>query len=156
MTISAELSFWIGVVGTLFGILGTGISIYQWAVINENKKRRQEIQFVLAGVGNLALSKVQAWNNQLSLLPRPKEETELEIFRVHSHARDDLAEIHSLASALEGTIDSECSATSALLKKGIEQNELNNKLQSVGLQNPTHPINMPRQGSEAENEKNKQ
>ena len=145
MEIIESVSFWIGAIGTLAGILGLGIAIYQWAIINESKKRRQEIQFVLAGVGNLALSKVQAWNNQINLLPHPKEDAELDIFRVHSNARDDFLEISGLVTALEGTIDSETSATTSLLEKSIKQGELNNKLQSVGLENPTHPNNMKAQ-----------
>ncbi|MBX3640499.1 MAG: hypothetical protein KF888_08300 [Nitrosomonas sp.] len=145
MQISAEISFWIGIIGTLVGVIGLGITIYHWAISNENKKRKREIQFILAGVGNLALSKAQAWNNQIGLLPKPKGDVDLETLRVHSKARDDLTEIHSLVSALEGTIDSECSATISLLEKCIKQNELNNKLQTVGLQNPTHPNNQNKQ-----------
>ena len=61
MEISASTSFWIGAIGTLVGILSVGIAIYQWAVLNEAKKRRHEIQFILAGVGHLALSKCQSW-----------------------------------------------------------------------------------------------
>ena len=141
MQISAEVSLWIGIIGTLAGVGGLGFAIYQWAVLSQSKKRRQEIQFLLAGVGHLALAKVQAWNNQISLLPRPNEDQDLQVFRIHEHAKDDLAEIYSLVSALEGTIDSEKSATTALLKKNIEQNELNNKLQEIGLKNPTHPNN---------------
>jgi len=143
MEISPAVSFWVGVIGTVVGIVGCGIAIYQWAIINENKKRRQENQFLLAGIGHLALSKMQAWNNQIRLLPRPNSDEELEIFRIHTSARDDLGEVYSLASALEGTIDSRTSATTALLEKGMRQAELNNKLQEIGLQNPTRPKNPP-------------
>jgi len=43
MNISAEVSFWVGVAGLLIGIIGLGIAIYQWAVLNESKKRKKEI-----------------------------------------------------------------------------------------------------------------
>jgi len=123
----------------LVGIISAGIAIYQWTVMNENKKRRQEIQFALAGVGSLALSKVQAWNNQISLLPRRNSNEDLEICRVYSNARDDLMEVSSLTNALEGTIDSDFSASNALMEKGIRHAELNNKLQTISLQNPNLP-----------------
>ncbi|MDV6347094.1 hypothetical protein R2083_06145 [Nitrosomonas sp. Is35] len=137
MEISASASFWIGMIGTLVGVLSGGIAVYQWAVINEAKKRRHEIQFILAGVGHLVLSKCQSWNNQIALLARPETADGLGIFRVHVSARDDMNEIHSLVTALEGTIDSSSSASKALLQKSIEQAKLNNELQETALKNPT-------------------
>lgn len=137
MEISATTSFWIGAVGTVVGILSAGIAVYQWAVLNEAKKRRNEIQYILAGVGHLALSKCQSWNNQIALLARPENADGLSIFRVHASARDDLMQIHSLVTALEGTIDSESSASRALLQRAIDQVKLNNELQETALRNPT-------------------
>lgn len=137
MEISESMSFWIGVIGTFMGILSTGIAIYQWAVINETKKRRHEIQFILAGVGHLVLGKCQSWDNQIGLLARPETANDLGIFRAYASVRDDLIEIKNLVSALEGTVDSNSSASIALLQKGIEQAKLNNELQEIALKNPT-------------------
>ena len=137
MEISATVSFWIGIVGIIVGLIGLGIAIYQWAVIDESKKQLVKIQYTLAGVGTLALAKVQAWNNQASLLPKLETNEDLAMLRVHSNARDDLMEISSLVSALEGSIDPESSATTTLLEKAINQGKLNNELQKIGLENPT-------------------
>jgi hypothetical protein len=60
------------IISLLVGIIGTGIAIYQWAVLNESAKRKKEIQFLLAGVSNISLAKQQAWINQISLLKIPK------------------------------------------------------------------------------------
>ncbi len=137
MEVSESTSFWIGVVGTLVGVISAGIAIYQWAVINEAKKRRHEIQFILAGIGHLALSKCQAWDNQIALLTKPGSIEDLKVFQVHVSAKDDLIEIHSLVTALEGTIDPDSSASKSLLHKSIEQAKLNNELQEAALRNPT-------------------
>ena len=63
MSQSEWFSVILGVVGLLVGTIGTGIVIYQTAVINESRKRRAEFQFLLAGISNLALSKSQSWIN---------------------------------------------------------------------------------------------
>ena len=128
-------------IGLIVGIIGTAIAIYQFAVINENKKRKAEMQFLLAGIGNIALSKQQTWNNQISWLPNPQNPVELENVRIHTRARDDFIEISSLVSALEGAIDIDSSASTKMLERSIEDGELNNKLQTVSLENPTHPNN---------------
>ncbi len=123
------------------GIIGTAIAIYQAAVLKERKKRDAQLQYLLAGIGNSALTKSQAWINQINLLPQPTNESELSVFRVHARARDDLSEIHNLAAALEGVIDSEGSAITSMLKKIAEQGELNNKIQEIGLRNPSKAKN---------------
>lgn len=123
--------------GLLVGIIGTGVAIYQWAILNVTKKREEELQFLLAGISHAALSKQQAWINQISLLPPPKNEVDLSIIRIHARARDDLSEIHAVVSALEGTINTESSAITAMLEKTLKQGELNNKIQEVALANPT-------------------
>ena len=66
MEISSVVSFWIGVSGTLVGIIGTGIAIYQWAVLNETNKRKSELQYILAGINNAALQKQVSWQNQIN------------------------------------------------------------------------------------------
>ena len=119
------------------GIIGAAIAIYQTAVLNERKKRDTQLQYLLAGISNAALSKMQAWINQISFLPHPSDESDLAILRVHARAKDDLSEIHNLAAALEGVIDSDSSAITSLLKKIAEQGEINNKIQEIGLNNPT-------------------
>lgn len=125
----------------LVGIVGTGIAIYQWGVLNEAKKRRQELQYLLAGVSHAAMSKAQAWINQISLIPPPASHEDLAFLRIHGRARDDLMEIHNLVSALEGTIDPDSSAITAILQKTLKQGELNNEIQRVALENPNRVQN---------------
>ena len=127
----------IGIVGLVVGLIGTGIALYQWGVMNEAKKRRHELQYLLAGISHTSLLKSQAWLNQLNLYPAPQNEVDLNLRRTLVRAKDDLAEIHSLVAALEGAIDSEESATTTILKKTLEQGQLNNQIQQVGLENPT-------------------
>lgn len=129
------------VISLCVGIIGTAIAIYQTAVINESKKRHRELQFLLAGISNIALAKHQSWINQGNWLPEPVGDHEKQLYRIHARARDDFAEIANTVSALEGTIDSESSAITAMLEKGIKQVQLNNELQNEGLKNPTLPNN---------------
>lgn len=89
------------IIMSVVGVLGTSISIYQWAVLNESKKRRFELQFLLAGIHQLSLSKQMEWNNQISSLPKPQNDKDLEIFRIHARARDNLIEIGQTITALE-------------------------------------------------------
>jgi len=128
-------------ISLLVGIIGTGIAIYQWAVLNESKKRKKEIQFLLAGVSNISLAKQQAWINQISLLNSPQDPEQLAHARSCFRARDDLGEIQSLVAALEGSIDSDSSATTAILQKTLTDSQLNNKIQEEALKNPTLPKN---------------
>ena len=124
-------------IGLLVGIIGTAISIYQAAQLRERKKRNIELQYLLAGISNSALSKQQAWINQMSIALPPQTEDDLKLLRIQARARDDLSEIHSLVSALEGVMDAEGSAITSMLEKNIKQSQLNNKLQEVGLANPS-------------------
>jgi hypothetical protein len=126
-------------ISLLAGIIGTGIAIYQWAVLNESKKRKKEIQFLLAGISNLSLAKQQSWINQISLLNSPQDPEQLAHARSCFRARDDLGEIQSLVTALEGSIDSDCSATTAILGKTLDQTRLHNQIQEESLKNPTLP-----------------
>lgn len=113
------------------GIIGTAIAIYQWAIINESKKRSAELQYLLAGISQMALSKHQAWNTQIRINPQPKNEHDLKVMQVQSRARDDFMGIHALVSALEGTINIETSAITAMMEKTLKQGEVNNKIQQV-------------------------
>jgi hypothetical protein len=70
MVISETVSLWVGGIGTLVGIISAGIAIYQWAVINEGKKRKSELQYILAGINNAAIQKQLAWQNQINTLPK--------------------------------------------------------------------------------------
>lgn len=127
------------VIFSIVGVIGTAVAIYQWAVLNESKKRRHELQFLLAGIHQLAISKQIEWNNQMSFLPKPQSDKDLEILRIHARARDNLMEISSAITALESVIDTDSSAIYAMLEKTLKQTELNNRIQTEGLKNPTIP-----------------
>jgi hypothetical protein len=87
----AELfSLIVGVIGLVVGIVGICFAVYQTAVINETKKQRVRLQYLLAGVSNLALSKAQAWINQSSLIAQADTSSNLDIARVIIRAKDDL------------------------------------------------------------------
>lgn len=123
------------------GVLGAVAAIYQYAVLKEREKRNAQLQYLLAGISNAALSKTQAWLNQMSFLPQPTSEADFAIFRVYARAKDDLSEIHNLAAALEGVIDENGSAITSLLKKIAEQGKINNEIQEISLKNPTRAKN---------------
>jgi len=142
----------IGIVGMLLGLVGTGIALYQWGVLNEAKKRRHELQYLLAGVSNIALMKSQGWINQLNSYPSPQSASDVALLRILLRARDELTEIHGLVSALEGAIDSDESATTAILRKTLEQGRINNEIQQTALENPTRARDIP----EVRNEQNEQ
>lgn len=131
----------IGWVLSIIGVFGTGIAIYQWAILNESKKRRRELQFLFAGIHQFTLSKQMEWNNQISLLPNPQDDKDIEVRKVHIRARDNLMAIGNAITALESVIDTDSSAISAILEKTIKQVELNNRLQTEGSKNPTIPSN---------------
>src|SRR5690554_2872300 len=103
--------------GLIGGLIGTGIAIYQWAVINESKKRKNELQYILAGINASAIQKQTAWQNQIALLQPPKTPEEWKIAQLCVRARDDVTEMANLTSALEGTIDTENSAIVSMMDK---------------------------------------
>lgn len=105
------------ILGLVVGIIGTVIAVYQTAVINEGKKRKNELQYLLAGINAVANLKQQAWQNQISLLQTPQTPEEREIVKLSIRARDDANEIGGLTSALEGTIDTENSAILTMMDK---------------------------------------
>ena len=137
MEISSTVSFWIGVSGTIVGIIGTGIAIYQWAVLNETNKRKSELQYILAGINNAALQKQVSWQNQMNTLPKFESPEDWEKGRLYLRAKDDMGEIASLAVALEGAIDIKNSAIGKMMEQSIEMVRKNNELQNEGLKNPT-------------------
>ncbi|MBU2969071.1 hypothetical protein KO527_06900 [Pseudoalteromonas sp. C2R02] len=104
------------ILGLIFGVIGTGIAIYQTAVINESKKRKHELQYLLAGINAAANQKQMAWQNQISML-NPTTKEEFEVAQVYVRARDDITEVATLSSALEGTIDSNNSAILSMMDK---------------------------------------
>jgi hypothetical protein len=136
MVISDTVSFWFGGIGTLVGVIGLVIAIYQWAVINEGKKRKSELQYILAGINNATIQKQVAWQNQINTLPKLESQQDWEMGRLYLRARDDFAELASLTIALEGTIDIDNSAISAMMDKSIDIVKKNNFLQTEGLKNP--------------------
>lgn len=150
MEISATVSFWIGAIGTLVGIISAGIAVYQWAMINESNKRKSELQYLLAGINNAAIQKQMAWQNQINTLPKFESPQDWEMGRLYLRARDDMGEIASLTIALEGTIDADNSAITAMMDKSISLVKKNNQLQAEGLKNPTLNPN-PEAEAEAEN-----
>jgi len=116
-------------VGLLVGIIGTAIAIYQAAIINESKKRKNELQYLFAGINAAAVQKQQAWQNQIALLRKPSTPEEWEIAHAYIRARDDVSEIANLTSALEGTIDPDNSAIVAMMDKYrtiVDKNNLMN------------------------------
>lgn len=131
-----SVSLWFGGVGTLVGLISAGIAIYQWAVINEAKKRKSELQYILAGINNAALQKQQAWQNQIATLKKIESAQDWEMVRLYVRAKDDFSEIASLTIALEGTIDVDHSAIKAMMGKSIEIVKKNNELQEEGMKNP--------------------
>lgn len=123
------------ILGLVVGIIGTGIAVYQTAVINEGKKRKNELQYLLAGINAVANQKQQAWQNQISLLQPPKTPEEWEIAKLSIRARDDSNEIASLTSALEGTIDTENSAIVTMMDKYkdiVDKSQAMNKEPEIG------------------------
>ncbi|VUD63089.1 hypothetical protein TDB9533_03172 [Thalassocella blandensis] len=137
MVINDTLSLWIGGIGTLVGILSAGIAVYQWAVLNESKKRKRELQFILAGINNAAIQKQQTWQNQIGTLKHLETDQDWEMGRLYLRAKDDFAEIASLTIALEGTIDVDHSAIKKMMENSIQIVKLNNGLQEEGLKNPS-------------------
>ena len=127
----------VGIVGLVVGVAGICFAVYQTAVINETKKQRVRLQYLLAGVSNLALSKVQAWINQYSLIAQADASSQLDVERVVVRAKDDFTEVHNLAAALEKSIDSDESAITNLLEETLKQSQLNNKIQADALKNPS-------------------
>ena len=121
----------------MVGIIGTAIAIYQSAIIRESKKRKSEIQYILAGINNTALQKQISWQNRISTLPKLETDRDWELANSLMRARDDCQEIASLTIALEGTIDVDHSAIKDMMQKSIEITKQNNELQAEGLKNPT-------------------
>jgi hypothetical protein len=103
--------------GLVVGVIGTAIAIYQAAMINESRKRKNELQYLFAGINAAAVQKQKAWQNQISLLPKPSTSEEWAVALAYVRARDDMAEIANLTSALEGTIDPDNSAIVAMMDK---------------------------------------
>jgi hypothetical protein len=101
----------------IIGVIGTGIAIYQAAVIRESKKRKNELQYLLAGINAAAVQKQQAWQNQISLLPPTNTAEDWRIAQLCVRARDDAMELGNLTSALEGTIDPDNSAIVTMMDK---------------------------------------
>jgi len=58
------ISLWVG-------IIGTAIAIYQWAVLNENKKKLSELQYLFAGINSSALQKQVSRDTQIRLFGHP-------------------------------------------------------------------------------------
>lgn len=121
--------------GLLVGIIGTSTAIYQTAVINEGKKRKHELQYLLAGINSAANQKQMAWQNQINLSPPPSTQEDYKVLQSFVRARDDVMEIAALSSALEGTIDTNNSAILSMMDKYRSITEKNNEI--IATQSPT-------------------
>ncbi len=128
----------------LVGCIGTFVAIYQWGTLNETKKRKRELQYILASLNNSALQKQNSWQNQISALPNPSNEQEWEMLKVHMRARDSFAELSQQLTAMEGIIDTEYSAIEKMterslkaVKQGKEIDKAMNKLNPSPSQNET-------------------
>lgn len=119
------------IISFVVGVIGTGTAIYQTAVINESKKRKNELQYLLAGINTVAVQKQQAWQNQISLLPKPNTPEDWRIAQLCVRARDDAMELGNLTSALEGTIDPDNSAIVTMMDKYKKIVAKNNELTRV-------------------------
>lgn len=115
------------ILGLIVSFIGISIAVYQAAVINEGKKRKHELQHLLAGVHALAVHKASAWKNQISLISEPPSPEKLEVLQLHIRARDDMHSISSLCVALEGAIDTNNSAIDVVVSKVGERVRENNK-----------------------------
>ncbi|MEX1198894.1 MAG: hypothetical protein WEB57_13680 [Pseudohongiellaceae bacterium] len=138
-------------IGLIVGIIGTSIAIYQAAIINESKKRKNELQYLFAGINAAAVQKQQAWQNQIALLPNPSTPEEWALARVYISARDEVAEIANLTSALEGTIDPENSAIVSMMdkyRKIVDKNKLMNP--PTGFESAASSANKSRQQDASE------
>lgn len=116
-------------IALVVGVIGSAIAIYQAAIINESKKRKNELQYLFAGINAAAVQKQQAWQNQIALLSKPSTPEGWAIAHAYIRARDDVAEIANLTSALEGTIDPDNSAIVAMMDKYktiVDKNKLMN------------------------------
>jgi hypothetical protein len=131
--------------GLIVGIIGTSIAIYQWAIINESKKNRENNQFLIASIGQYSLSKFQGWQNQINIVCSRKDrelsEHELEICKLMYKFKDECMELQALAGALERAIDADGSATMKLMEQTLTASKLNNDIQEEGLKNPTNQFN---------------
>lgn len=130
------------------GIIGTAVAIYQAAVIREGSKRKNELQYLLASVNNIAIQKQLSWQTQISLLSPPETPDEWKVARLYCRARDEFSEIAGLTVALEGAIDTEKSAIADMMQKSIDIVRKNNALQTEGLKNPLNTQNQNKQKKE--------
>jgi hypothetical protein len=115
------------IIGLVVGVIGTAIAIYQAAIINESKKRKNELQYLFAGINAAANQKQQAWQNQIAIMPKPSSPEDWRLAQAYVRARDDATEIANLTSALEGTIDPDNSAIVNMMdkyKKIVDKNKL--------------------------------
>ena len=130
-----ELGTW----GSLASLLGTAIAIFQAGYMRANSKHLNKLQYLLAGVGNTALLKQQAWDNQMAILKSKGkiDEAFMSELAIHQSARDGFAEIASLVSGLEGAITTDHSAVTSNLENTLKQTKLNNQIQTEALKNPS-------------------
>ena len=133
----------IDMVSIVIAAVSSGIAIYEFAIIRESNKRKYEIQHILAGIHDSALQKQISWQNQLDMIGNLQTSRDWEFARTILMVKDDFGGIVALAKALEGSVDTDYSATTELLKNSIEVNKLNNELQATALKNPNRNSKRP-------------
>jgi hypothetical protein len=124
-------------ISLLVGVIGTAISIYQYALIHESKRRSKELQYLLAAIHSSAIQKQLAWTNQIQLLGNPDTEEKMYKLKTYVRAKDDFSDIAQLTVSLEGAISVDDSAISSMLNRTLENSKKNNELQAEGLKNPS-------------------
>lgn len=98
----------------ILGALGTFIAVYQAAVLRESRKRKEELQYLLISIGQVAILKHQAWEDLIELLD---DGDTREVRKSYMKASNDMKEINSMASTLESVIDSQGSAASKMQER---------------------------------------
>jgi len=139
-----DLSFWFGVVGTLFGVVGTSVSIYQFAASRASSKRQRELQFVLASINSIALQKQVSFELQYDVYKDlyRGEHLDLDVVRTMAMAKSAFSELAQMTVALEGTIDVKESAILDIQRRANIAAELFNDFKEISKERsiPTESI----------------
>ena len=126
----------IDIITTISAVLGTGAAIWQTAIVRETDKRKNEIQYLLAGIGKLSGMKMMKWKQQIQLLEKNDTKYDRqEILNIYYFFRDEINEISVLATALEGAVASGTTATEQIEEKILQKQE---KLQRYETEPQNH------------------
>lgn len=122
--------------GWILGVIGSLISVYQLALIRGQSKERRNFQYLLAALNGSAIAKQMRWQVNISLLPPPQSERDLEIRRIYETARSDMIDLAQQAFALERSINSDSSAIQTIQRQAEEQIRRTNDLASRSQDSP--------------------